>query len=297
MLTITNVNRPELTIALEPKRFPGGETHPLVDPTVASWPHIRLTAVLKNGDDVMELLLTTDALRRLNPDVVLDLYLPYIPYARQDRVANAGEALGIKVMANLINDQYYHTVTVLDSHSNVALGLIENVVQVPLDKIIRRAYQNTDWTKVVLVAPDQGAAKKVEELAKALRCPNIVYAVKKRDTLTGKITDTKLLPFPQEYLAHDWLVVDDICDGGYTFLELGKLLRWRSDQHEVLPEKCGAVRLWITHGIFSKGYDELRNWYRSIKTTNSCHPTVSGNIRPDRVEDHAYYFFDVKDFV
>ena len=58
MLTITNVNRPELTIALEPKRFPGGETHPLVDPAVASWPHIRLTAVLKNGDDVMELLLT-----------------------------------------------------------------------------------------------------------------------------------------------------------------------------------------------------------------------------------------------
>lgn len=296
MLTLTNLSGLGSEFVIESKRFAGGETHPLIDPAVASWQHARLTAVLKNGDDVMELLLVTDALRRLNTDMVIDLYLPYMPYARQDRVANDGEAHGLKVMAALINDQYYHTVTVLDPHSNDTLSLLENVTQVPLDRIIKRAYQNTDWTKVVLVAPDQGAVKKVDALAKALRCPNVVYAIKKRDTLTGKITDTNLLPFPQEYLAYDWLVVDDICDGGYTFTELGRILKQRGGAFPDDKIK-GAIRLWITHGIFSKGYEDLRVWYQGIKTTNSCHPNVTGNTRPDGEHDPAYYFFDVKDFV
>jgi ribose-phosphate pyrophosphokinase len=296
MLTLSNLSGLPTEFVIESKRFPGGETHPLIDPAVASWQHARLTAVLKNGDDVMELLLVTDALRRLNNDLVIDLYLPYLPYARQDRVANAGEAHGLKVMTDLINDQYYHTVTVLDPHSNVSEALLNDLRVVPLEKIIKRAYQNTDWTQVVLVAPDQGATKKVEALAKALRCPNVVQAVKKRDTLTGKITDTQILPFPPEYLAYDWLVVDDICDGGYTFLQLGALLKFRGESHPGVDVK-GGCRLWITHGIFSKGYDELRNQFRSIKTTNSCHPNASGNVRPDGVQDPAYYFFDVKDFV
>lgn len=292
MLTISNTRDLQLAIPVESKVFPGGEVHPLVDPVIATWASVLLTAHLRSSQDVMELILVVDALRRLRPNVTIHLYIPYLPYARQDRVANRGEALGITVFAKLINDLHCDSVRILDCHSEVGVALLDNCTNIGLPDLISRAYPypSINWSNMVLVAPDQGAAKKVEALAQALQCPNVVYAVKKRDTLTGKITDTALLPFPEEYLNHDWLVVDDICDGGYTFTELGKLL---NQQYMIR----GSISLWVTHGIFSKGYDDLRTYYYRVNCTNSFHPAAQANTRPDGEFDNAFYFHNVQDFV
>jgi ribose-phosphate pyrophosphokinase len=48
--------------------------------------------------------------------------------------------------------------------------------------------------------------------------------------------------------ARDFLIVDDICDGGRTFIELAKVLR---------PLTSGQVKLYVTHGIFSAGFEAL----------------------------------------
>ena len=78
--------------------FPGGESQVTVP---AAWQaradaasEFRIHALLKSADDVMQLLMLTDALRRLNPAAPVHLDMPYVPYARQDRVCNPGEALG-----------------------------------------------------------------------------------------------------------------------------------------------------------------------------------------------------------
>jgi ribose-phosphate pyrophosphokinase len=55
-------------------------------------------------------------------------------------------------------------------------------------------------------------------------------------------------------------IVDDICDGGRTFIELSKELKKRN---------CGNVYLIISHGIFSKGIDVLREHFTKVFCTNS----------------------------
>src|SRR6266581_8938036 len=55
---------------------------------------IYIDARIRNSDDVMTLLMLTDALRRMvSVNTPIHLQIPYIPYARQDRVCNFGEAL------------------------------------------------------------------------------------------------------------------------------------------------------------------------------------------------------------
>jgi ribose-phosphate pyrophosphokinase len=79
-----------------------------------------------SGDQSMiQLLLMTDALRRQGA-AEIDLYIPYFPGARQDRVCNQGEPLSAKVYADLINQQRYRKVFVFDPHSDVVVALLDN---------------------------------------------------------------------------------------------------------------------------------------------------------------------------
>jgi hypothetical protein len=86
---------------------------------------VIITTRIKSSDDLMILLLATDALKRLG-FTYIKLFIPYLPFARQDRVMVGGEPLSIKVIANIINSQEYTKVAVYDAHSEVSLALINN---------------------------------------------------------------------------------------------------------------------------------------------------------------------------
>lgn len=275
---------------VEPKRFPGGELHVNLPPTfLQSFSavlrdgsvKVRITAQLNNSEEIMLLLLTTDALRQLDPAVQLSLEVPYLPYARQDRVAVPGESLAIKVMADLINSQNYTSVQVLDCHSQVGVALIDRIEAWPQSKVVMQyMHGHVDWTNTVLVAPDAGATKKTEELVKLVRetigiTVPMVQAYKVRDPATGRISDTRLDPVAPELFKLRWLVVDDICDGGRTFTELSKVI------HATVPASVAPefyLDLWVTHGIFSKGFTELFDYYSHIYTTNSFHPQAHDHV-------------------
>ncbi|KAG1390037.1 hypothetical protein G6F58_013116 [Rhizopus delemar] len=98
---------------------------------------------------------------------------------------------------------------------------------------------------VTLMAPDAGARKRVQALAKKLGVADVRFAEKVRDPQTGRITEPRV---PDDIPAQPVLVVDDICDGGRTFLELAAALRDKTRQ---------PLYLYVTHGLFSKGLGEL----------------------------------------
>ncbi len=82
--------------------------------------------------------------------------------------------------------------------------------------------------------------------------------MKNRDK-TGKITHTDVFsPAPIE--GYDCFIVDDICDGGRTFIELAKTLKEKGAE---------KIYLYITHGIFSNGFGDLSTYFEHIYTTNS----------------------------
>lgn len=208
----------------------------------------KIVAVLKTPTDIVELLMVTSALRSHIGDRPITLFLPYVPYARQDRICDVGEALSIKVFANLINSQNYESVVIWDPHSDVTTALINNVKVVEQWQFLYDILA-VNSKKFVLVAPDAGALKKVSIAAKnhSEQIHGMVRADKTRDIKTGAITDTKV--YSEHIGDKSFLILDDICDGGRTFNELAKVLR---------PLTNSAVHLYVTHGIFSYGFNSLR---------------------------------------
>ena len=260
MIQVFTVSRDLQEQALEVRKlvFPGGEVNVTVElgkPAHA----LRIQAHLPDAGSVMTLLMVTDALRRGYPATPIRLSMPYVPYARQDRVANAGEALSARVFCDLINTQDYAQVEVQDPHSDVVTALLNRVVVVDPLPPLRKAVASLG--RVALVAPDAGARKRVTALARALEL-DVVFAEKVRNTQTGKITGTQVVgALPDCPL----LVVDDICDGGRTFTELASVLKTRqAEQRQDQP-----LYLYVTHGIFSKGLGPLLEHYQTIFTRNN----------------------------
>lgn len=249
-------------VELKVLKFPGGEWHVTVQTNVAA-DAFELNAHVRNADSAMTLLMTTDALRRAYPGTPIDLHLPYVPYARQDRVANPGESLSAKVFCDLINVQRYRRVVIQDPHSDVTPALLDRVVIDDPLPALRRVLDRigAQDPNVALVAPDAGARKRVLKLAAQLELP-VVFADKVRDTRTGAITGTEIQgDLPDCAL----LVVDDICDGGRTFTELAQAIRQKRGGD---AERHPAF-LYITHGIFSKGLDGLLEGYAAVFTRNN----------------------------
>lgn len=232
---------------LQALQFPGGERHPVV-PEVGR--EVELRADLWSPADVMDMLLTVDALRRAGAREIR-LEIPYFPYARQDRVANLGEALGVKVMADLVNGLRVDSVTVWDPHSDVTPALLDRCRVIPQWHFT--AALSGTWD--AFVAPDAGAWKKAYDGAAARGIP-MIPALKHRDTRTGEITGTVC---PGDFTGKRLLIVDDICDGGRTFIDLAVVLK---------NQGAASVDLFVTHGIFSRGEDILRPHIDAIYCPN-----------------------------
>lgn len=232
---------------------------------------VRVIASITSSDEMIQLFMITDALRRQFYNAKIELWLGYTPYGRQDRVCNECESLSLAVFSSLINSQGYSRVIVLDPHSDVTPALLNNChVNCLRDIFIEMLGERYD--QHVFIAPDAGAAKKVSSIAEYFGC-DVVYGVKKRNIADGKIIS---LDLSGDVAGKKVIVVDDICDGGATFLTLGSLLKEKGVK---------SADLFVTHGIFSKGTKELAEIYTNIYTTNSYHQD-----RGDEIVDGVHYF-------
>lgn len=252
--------------------FPGGEVHVRINdeafkrtPTL-----IRITAHLRSVTDQMALFMLTDALRRACK-APIHLDMSYVPYARQDRVCNSGEALAAKVFCQMINAQGYESVTIFDPHSDVVPALLDRVVVKDAAEAIDHVLGRPEFSNgAIFIAPDAGAQKRVMKLAKTFGVEHVACAEKVRDTKTGEILGVDLdFDFPAGKPA---LVIDDICDGGATFIALS----------EHITTKCapdGPLFLYVSHGIFSKGVDRVAKRYDRVfagyNWTGLNHPNLT----------------------
>lgn len=257
-----------ITHNTESINFPGGEVGIRLNSEKPSgWGHPEVTeatviAYLPNNDEIMKLLMVVDALRREYPGIKLKARIPYIPYARQDRVCNRGEALSASVMANLINSQGFSEVVTLDPHSDVMCALIKNIVIINQIDVFRRVHSN--WSNIHIVAPDAGAYKKTSAFAKAVGAAGIVVCNKERDLATGRITK---LDMSADVTGLNLFVLDDICDGGRTFIELAKL-----------TTTANRVELAVTHGLFTKGMEVVAKEFDWVYSTTSFKGVVPANM-------------------
>lgn len=219
--------------------FPGGEVNVSLDKQNYAL-DTSIIAQLTSSEEIMKLILVVDALKRLDCKNI-ELFMPYVPYARQDRVCNVGEAHSLKVFAGLINNLNLNKVIVFDPHSDVTEAVFNNIEIIKNHTFVYQSlHQELQITKkFYLISPDAGASKKIQELGKYLSNHfdfDIVQCGKVRDTATGKLTGFSV--DADDLQGMDCVIVDDICSRGGTFLGLAEKLK---------AKNAGNITLIVSH--------------------------------------------------
>ncbi|WP_299245433.1 ribose-phosphate diphosphokinase [uncultured Aquimarina sp.] len=235
--------------------FNGGEPHIKISEKSIS-NEVTITHRLNSFNDVGLLLVATDALRRMDVKLI-NVLIPYFPAARQDRVMVSGESLSVKVYADIINAQKYNQVMVFDPHSEVTPALLNNVKVIENYEYVKQCLDHIN-EEVVLISPDGGALKKIYKVSEYLGGIEVVECSKKRDVKTGKLSGFRV--YEEDLKGKHCVIVDDICDGGGTFLGLATALK---------EKNAGKLSLVVSHGIFSKGFEALNTSFDTVFTTNS----------------------------
>lgn len=249
------------SIDFKTSKFPAGEIYVKVDVPIGTRA-VRINSRFNGSDDLMTILMSVDALQRQGVKYI-ELFLPYLPYSRQDRVCNRGEAYSVKVLAWMLVQAVDKVIT-YDVHSNVPLSIMDHKLKVLNN--VREVHDFVQFVlpqgkKLALICPDAGMAKKAERLFETGQFDTIVYCSKQRKNGTVVIGDIH-----NNLMGMTAVVVDDICDGGATFIELGKKLRERH---------VDEMHLFVSHGIFSNGVGKLKEMYKYIGTTNSMNPILT----------------------
>lgn len=280
---------------LESFTFPAGEAHIKAPENfdVADYQYFLADIRGHNPQDLFHLAMWANFLDGQGPDTedypTKYVFLPYIPGARADR----GLPFGADVYATFFNGLFLDGIFVLDPHSTIAPdrflnsemegGAGNNIFEVPFEDIIKKTIQDgTSDSKpqpyVGVIAPDKGARDRAQRAATVMGVP-VYTAGKTRDFETGALTGFHMEDeLPQE---GKFLIVDDICDGGGTFIGLAEAIRKTNPNVE--------LDLWVTHGVFSKGFNDITSAFGHIHTTNSyTQPMSSGHITVHDITPYLY---------
>lgn len=226
-----------------------------------------------------ELFLLTLLKKSLSKNIAnkITLLLPYIPYARMDRVETSSDILSLKIFAEQINSLNFDKIVVIDAHSDVSLALIDNVVcrypQVKLiENLIKSAKLNKD--EILFVYPDGGASKKYAKKLIGLGIPFVDYT-KQRDFKTGKIKSLHV-NISQDVIDNanafkHVIIVDDICSRGGTFVAA------KHELMRVLPHiNENNYYLVVSHvepAIFDDS-SSMKKEFKYVYTTDSLVPQL-----------------------
>jgi ribose-phosphate pyrophosphokinase len=220
--------------------FPCGEMHIQMERIQGDSTYIEFD--FTTTEEVIELFLIVDAIRRALPSNPIHLNMAYVPFGRQDRVMKNGESFSLGIFTALINAMKFKTVNIIDPHSDVTTALLDNCNVIKQFQIFLPYFEGKN--DFHLISPDGGALKKIYELAARVESSGVIQCTKDRNVKTGEITGTTIHSTSMQ--GRDCYIVDDICDGGRTFIEIAK---------ELKKLNSGKIILMVTHGFFSKGLE------------------------------------------
>lgn len=169
------------------------------------------------------------------------LSIPYFPYARQDKEVSNLTTFAKSTFEKLLLSLDVRRIETFDIHSKSNIRHLTNITpQNQVNELL------IDLNINVVVYPDKGAKTRYSTL---IDHPSITLN-KIRDQLTGELQMKGLVePDAGLFLNGDKvLIVDDLCDGGGTFILATK---------ELQNLGCSDIYLYTSHGIYSKGTQVL----------------------------------------
>lgn len=252
-------------LAFKTFTFPDGQPHFKLETYDREFTEATIEMGIRSPTDLMLALLACDVLR--GNGYVCNLDIRYLLGARMDRAIDVYQPNTLHTIGRLINGAGFSRVRILDVHSDAALRLIRNSENVLPFKVVEQVL--TTLGECSIVSPDAGAKERVNKLAGPVR--HVIECSKKRDIQTGNLSGFMV---HSKGVYDKALIVDDICDGGGTFVGLAAELR-----------KLGAkkVYLYVTHGIFSK--DLPLQGISEIFTTDSYGNHPGAKVIPISMKD------------
>ncbi|MBS1184025.1 MAG: prs [Proteobacteria bacterium] len=214
------------------------------------------------NDNLMELLIITDALRRSSAKRITAV-LPYFGYARQDRRSQGRTPISAKLVANLITNAGVDRVLTLDLHA----GQIQGFFDIPTDNLfaapvfVRDIKERYVTNNVVIVSPDVGGVVRARALAKRIDAPLAI--VDKRRERPGESEVMNIIGAVED---RDCILVDDIVDSGGTLCNAADAL---------LLKGARSVTAYATHGVLTGGAIAriTASKLKEMVFTNSIQPT------------------------
>lgn len=224
------------------------------------------------NDNVMELLVTLDALRRGSARRVTAV-LPYYGYARQDRKSGPRTPISAKLLANLITTAGADRVLTIDLHA----AQIQGFFDIPTDNLYAAPVFKTDIQeqykdgKLIIVSPDVGGVVRARAIASRLDADLAI--IDKRRPRAGV---SEVMNIIGDVSDRHCIMVDDIVDSGGTLCNAAQAL---------MNAGALSVDAYVTHGVLSGGAVSrvASSPLNSLVTTDSIQATeamrVAKNIR------------------
>ncbi len=191
------------------------------------------------NDNLMELLILTDALRRSSARRITAA-IPYFGYARQDRRSTGRTPISAKLVANLITEAGVNRVITLDLHAAQIQGFFDiptdNLYAAPIiTRDIQQRYKNG---RTMIVSPDVGGVARARAVAQRIGADLAI--VDKRRPRAGV---SEVMNIIGDVAGHDCILIDDIADSGGTLVNAAEAL---------LQAGATGVSAYITHGVLSE---------------------------------------------
>jgi ribose-phosphate pyrophosphokinase len=215
------------------------------------------------NDNLMELLIMTDALRRSSAARITAV-IPYFGYARQDRRAKARTPISAKLVANLITQAGVDRVLTLDLHAAQIQGFfdipVDNLYASPVFALDIEHHFKGRTDELMIVSPDVGGVARAREIAKRINAPLAI--VDKRREKAGEVAGMTVIG---DVKGRTCIIVDDICDTAGTLCKAAETL---------MEAGATEVHSYITHGVLSGPAVERveKSVMKSLVITDSIEP-------------------------
>ncbi len=218
------------------------------------------------NDNLMELLIITDALRRSSAARITAV-IPYFGYARQDRRTKARTPITAKLVANMMVAAGVERVLTMDLHAAQIQGFfdipVDNLYASPIFALDLLHQFNGDMSDVMVVSPDVGGVARARELATRIGAPLAI--VDKRREKAGEVAGMTVIG---DVTGHKCIIVDDICDTAGTLCKAADVL---------LEAGATEVHAYTTHGVLSGPAVERISGsvLKSLVTTDTIEATAA----------------------
>ena len=193
------------------------------------------------NDNLMELLVMTDAMRRASAGRITAV-IPYFGYARQDRKTKARDPISAKLVANMIVAAGADRVLTMDLHA----AQIQGFFDIPMDNLYGNPVFVDYYAKkfgercedMVVVSPDVGSVSRARTFAQKLHM-SLAIVDKRRQ----KANQSEVMNIIGDVAGKDCILFDDMVDTGGSLCNAAK----------AIVEVGGAKSVYAcaSHGVLS----------------------------------------------